>query len=62
MTAKPMPGNQRARPLTCDRCCTGFQTIRFNARFCSNACRQAAYRQRLKKRRSEIPNVTRDVH
>jgi hypothetical protein len=43
-----------ARLRTCERCGKPFELERSSARFCSQACRQSAYRERL----SVTPNVT----
>jgi hypothetical protein len=33
-------------PRTCDRCGRSFESARWTRRYCSSACRQAAYRKR----------------
>ena len=35
------------KPRACENCSTTFVPSHSHARFCSNACRQSAYRQRL---------------
>lgn len=37
---------ERVWRLTCERCAGGFDASRWDAQFCSNACRQAMYRRR----------------
>jgi DNA adenine methylase len=41
---------ERRTPAACAHCGTQFQAARSDAVFCSGACRQAAYRQRLRQR------------
>jgi hypothetical protein len=36
----------RSRAHTCEQCGTTFTGVRSDARYCSSACRQAAYRDR----------------
>lgn len=35
----------------CRQCGEWFCSVRYGAKFCSNACRQAAYRERHRRRR-----------
>jgi hypothetical protein len=44
---------RRQLPAVCARCLAGFVATRPDARYCSGACRQAAYRQRLGPRAQE---------
>jgi hypothetical protein len=37
---------ERTREVICESCGGKFQTLRHDARYCSSACRQDAYRQR----------------
>lgn len=45
--------------IVCESCGTVFQAVRKDARFCSNACRQAAYRRRRVTSADEAVEVTR---
>jgi endogenous inhibitor of DNA gyrase (YacG/DUF329 family) len=50
----------RYKLRTCAACGISFTTTRTDARFCSNRCRQAHYRRRVKETRgvSENPRVS----
>jgi predicted nucleic acid-binding Zn ribbon protein len=40
---------EHVRLLHCNRCDRYFYAVRWDARYCSNACRQVMYRARRKK-------------
>ncbi|MDQ0743388.1 putative nucleic acid-binding Zn ribbon protein [Clavibacter sp. B3I6] len=40
------PTHARTREHTCVQCGQTFDAVRFDARMCSGACRQARYRER----------------
>jgi hypothetical protein len=45
---------------TCTTCQAKFETVRYDAQYCSSKCRQAAYRTRLLQKTSDV-SVTDDT-
>lgn len=42
--ARHLRASKRVKALTCERCRGSFRSTRSDARFCSSACRQCAFR------------------
>jgi hypothetical protein len=49
-------GSKKTRQVTCPVCGTRYFTSQPKAQYCSNACRQKAYRRRTKKARQDHAN------
>jgi hypothetical protein len=55
------PDVMRPRAGTCVQCGATHQPRRSDSRFCSNACRQSAYRERVKRNTTVTPAVGLDI-